>query len=96
MASEKLADSWLKQEVRSESTLPLLNFLSRTKEDPTAETLVACLHEVTAGVGKDDPPIPDESEQLRSEYLRLMKEGPGKVIGNPTVRSVVGATCDLD
>ena len=89
MASEKVTGALFEQELRSESTLPLLNFLLRTRPDQTAETLATCLHEVTAGVGEDDPPIPDESEQLKSEYLRLMKDGPGEISGNPSVRSIL-------
>ena len=96
MASEILADPWLKQEVRSESTLPLLNFLLRTKPGQTAETLTTCLHEVTAGIGQDDPPIPDESEQLKSEYLRLMRDGPGEITGSPTVRHTSDLRFELD
>ena len=85
MAQEPLTDSWLTQEFRSESTLPLLNFLLQSSSDQTPETLADTLHSVTAGVGKDDTPIPDESEQVKVQLLKLMKDGPGKVTGSPTV-----------
>lgn len=88
MASEVLAANWLKQEVRSESTLPLLNFLlSCTGPDQTAESVAKNLHDTTASVGKKKPPIPDESEELKEVLLRLIKDGPGKVTGDPTVSS---------
>ena len=29
--------------------------------------------------------MPDESEQVKETLLKLMKDGPGKVTGNPTV-----------
>ncbi len=85
MAYEVPAASWLEQETRSESTLPLLNFLLSAKAEQTAEEIASVLHEVTAGVGEQEPPLPDESEQLKYELLKLMKDGPGKVSGNPTV-----------
>ncbi len=85
MASQEFIDDFLKQEVRSESTLPLLNFLLSTKPGQTDEAVAKSLHEVTAGIGKQDPPMPDESEQDKEALLKLMKDGPGKVTGNPTV-----------
>ncbi|KAI9691985.1 MAG: hypothetical protein M1820_009637 [Bogoriella megaspora] len=54
------------------------------------ETIAVKLHEVTAGIGEDESPIPDESEQLRPTFLKLMKDGPGKVTGHPKV-TIVGA-----
>lgn len=85
MTSEVPRANWLEQEFRSESTLPLLNFLLCTKpEDPT-EVITKHLQEVTAGIGKQKSPIPDESKQVELELLRLMKDGPGKVTDNPTV-----------
>ena len=85
MASQVPDASWLEQEARSESTLPLLNFLLSAKPEQTAEKITSILHEVTAGVGKQEPPLPDESEQLKHVLLTLMKDGPGKVTGHPTV-----------
>ena len=85
MASEVPDANWLEQEARSESTLPFLNFLLSAKPEQTAETIASILHEVTAGVGKQEPPLPDESEELKDVLLTLMKDGPGKVTGNPTV-----------
>lgn len=86
MASEVLAANWLKQEARSESTLPLLNFLLSCKgPDESLESLAENLHDTTASVGKKEPPIPDESEELKEVLLRLIEHGPGKVTGNPTV-----------
>ena len=86
MASKVLAADWLKQEVRSESTLPLLNFfLSCKSPEETAESVAKNLHDTTASVGKKSSPIPDEAEEVKEALLRLMKDGPGKVTGNPTV-----------
>lgn len=87
MASDALDPNWLKQEVCSESTFPLLNFLLRTEQKQTVERVTELLHAVTASVGKDPPPLPDEGEQSQKELLLLMKDGPGKVSGNPTVSS---------
>ena len=85
MASEVPDASWLEQEARSESTLPFLNFLLSAKPHQTAEKIASILHEVTARVGKQEPPLSDESEQSKDVLLTLMKNGPGKVTGNPTV-----------
>ena len=85
MASEVPDASWLEQEARSESTLPLLNFLLSANPEQTAEQIASVLHETKARVGVQEPPLPDESEQLRKVLLTLMKDGPGKVTGHPTV-----------
>lgn len=85
MASEVLAANWLKQEVRAESTLPLLNFLLCTDPNQTAEIVAKSFHDIAASIGEKKPPIPDESEELREKFLRLMKNGPGKVTGDTTV-----------
>lgn len=85
MTSEVPEAIWLEQEILSQSTLPLLNFLLATNPQDSAEKIAEHLHEVTAGIGKQDPPIPDESEQVKVELLRLMKDGPGKVTDSPTV-----------
>ncbi|KAL9610747.1 MAG: hypothetical protein Q9167_004566 [Letrouitia subvulpina] len=90
MASMGLSKEFVEQEIRSESTLPLLNFLLHTKPEQSPESIADVLHEVTARIGEQPPPIPDESEQLRSELLRLIEKGPGKVTGHPTV-TIVGA-----
>ena len=89
MAPEVLSPDWLKQEdVCSESTLPLLIFLLSIKPDQLVEDIAVLLHEVTNGIGKDRPPLPDESEQLKDVLLKLIKDGPGKVTGNPSVSSL--------
>lgn len=86
MASEVLAANWLKQEVRSESTLPLLNFLLSCKgPDESPKSLARNLHYTSASVGEKEAPIPDESEELKEVLLQLIKDGPGKVTGDPTV-----------
>ena len=89
MAFEALPREFLDQEVQAESTLPLLNFLLKTRPEQTPASIANVLREVTAGIGKDPPPptIPDESEQLRKSYLKLMKDGPGEVTGKPKVKS---------
>lgn len=78
---------YLTQEIRSESTLPLLSWLLRTKQDPeTSPTQI--FHEVKAGVGVDPRPIPDESEEVEEPMLRLIEKGPGdgtKIKGKPRV-----------
>ena len=88
MAAQELIADFLEREVYSESTLPLLNFLLSTKPGQTDEAVASTLQKVTAGIGKQNPPLPDESEQLKTELLRLMDDGPGKVTGNPTVSLV--------
>lgn len=86
MASEVLAANWLKQEVRSESTLPLLNFLLSCKgPDESPQSLARNLHDISASVGEKEAPIPAESEELKEVLLQLIKDGPGKVTGDPTV-----------
>ena len=85
MTSEVSGANWLEQEVRSESTLPLLNFLLCTKPEDPIEVITKRLQQVTAGIGEQKSPIPDESKQVQIELLRLMKDGPGKVTDNPTV-----------
>lgn len=76
----------LTQEVRSESTLPLLNFLlscKSPKESP--ESVAQNLRDITASIGEKIPPIPSEAKQVKDELLGLIRYGPGKVTGNPTV-----------
>lgn len=88
MASEVSSPNWLEREdFRSESTLPLLNFLLHTTPDQAVEDIAILLHNVTKGIGIDESPLPDESEQLKDVFLKLIKDGPGKVTGNPSVSS---------
>lgn len=70
-------------EIRSESTLPLLNFLLTAGPNQSTQKVAIVLHQVTADIGKQDPPIPDESEQDRTRLLKLIKDGPGTVEGHP-------------
>ncbi|KAI9689506.1 MAG: hypothetical protein M1822_010157 [Bathelium mastoideum] len=95
MPSKKLSNEFLQQEVRSESTLPLLNFFLGTKRGQSPEAIADVLHSVTARIGEQKPPIPDESEQVRTELLNLMKNGPGKVDGHPKVVIVGAGTSGL-
>jgi len=88
MAALSEADvHYLTQEIHSESTLPLLSWLLRTAQD-SDKSPTRIFHEVKAGVGKDDRPIPDESEQVEPTMLQLIEKGPGggkKIKGNPKV-----------
>ena len=78
--------SFLGQDLRSESTLPLLNFCLQSKPDSTVENSTNLFHKITASIGVEPPPIPDESEQLKTELLKLVECGAPKVTGSPTVR----------
>lgn len=75
-------------EIQSESTLPLLSYLlkSRQLED---ETLVDIFHNVKAGVGTDERPIPDEAVIIEKEMINIINNGPqgGRLEGKPKVRS---------
>lgn len=76
----------LERELRSENTLPLLNFLTSVSPDHTTEQLTETFHAVTAGVGEDPPPLPvDESDQDKAWLLKLMKEGPPPPKGSSKV-----------
>ena len=79
-------EDFLATEVKSESTLALLNFLLGTKPGDSTERICNVLHEVTARVGEQPPPIPDESEQFKTEWLKLIKDGPGHISGRPRVK----------
>lgn len=80
------------QEIRSESTLPLLSWLLRTEQD-SKKSPTRIFHEVKAGVGKDERPIPDEefpdeSELVEADMLNLINIGPGDgkpIQGSPKV-----------
>lgn len=82
---------YLAQEIRSESTLPLLSWLLRTEQD-SEKSPTRIFHEVKAGVGIDTRPIPDdfpdESELVEAEMLNLINKGPGDgkpIQGSPKV-----------
>ena len=76
------------KEVRSESTLPLLNFLLSASPGQSSAQLADVLHQVTADIGQQDPPLPDESEELKEVLLKLMKDGPGKPDWTPKVSAL--------
>ncbi len=75
------------QLILSEATLPFINFLKHSNPEDSFETLADNLRATTAGVGKDQKPIPDESEQLENVLLTLIKDGVPKPEGKPKVRS---------
>ena len=75
---------FLRKDLRSESTLPLLNFFLQLNRDSTTEEVNDKLHKLTASVGVEKRPLPDESEQLQKELLQLM-QGVPKVTDSPTV-----------
>ena len=79
--------SYLSQDLRSESTLPLLNFCLQLNPHSTADQIKDKLHELTASIGIEKRPLPDESEQLQTELLKLISTGVPKVTGDPSVRS---------
>lgn len=80
---------YLRHEIHSESTLPLLSFLLRERPD-TAKRATQLFHEVIRGIGEDKRPIPDESVQVEPAMIELMDNGPSgkntKIPGEPTVR----------
>ncbi|KAJ1323045.1 L-amino-acid oxidase [Microdochium nivale] len=84
---------YLRHEIHSESTLPLLSFLLRERPD-TAKRATQLFHEVIRGIGEDKRPIPDESEQVEPAMIDLIENGPSgnntKIPGEPTV-TIVGA-----
>jgi hypothetical protein len=92
MSNQLIAESkeFSSHDLHSESTLPLLNFLLRSRKEYSAEKTNEIIHSVTAGIGIDKkPPIPDESEILRTNYINLINHGPSgtgtKISGMPTV-----------
>lgn len=90
MASQVLASDWFTHgEFCSENTLPLLNFCLNSKSKTTVKDIADLLHQVTADIGEQTSPLPDESEQVKNEFLKLIKEGPGKVTGSPTVSLLI-------
>ena len=74
-----------RQDVLSEASLPLLNFLAHSNPDDSSKTLAENLHTRTIEAGKEEKPIPDESEQLESVLLQLIKDGVPKPEGKPKV-----------
>lgn len=78
------APLFLKSELRSESTLPLLNFLLHTLPESSTEQVTANLHYYSVTIGKERRPIPDESKQLEPVLLELIEKGAGPVKGKPT------------
>ena len=88
MATSVLKANFLTQELRSESTLPLLNLFLQLGHDATADQVNDKLHALTVSIGKEERPIPDESEQLQTALLQLMANGVPKVDDNPTVSLV--------
>jgi hypothetical protein len=93
-------------ELHSESTLPLLNFLLKSRPEDSTKNATITFHNVTAGIGVDAPPpvleipkqIPDESIIEKTALLNLINVGPSgdgkKITGNPTVRLlVIFASC---
>lgn len=96
----ELSPEFLRHELYSESTLPLLSYLIRNvhaRETDSDQTATDIFHEVKRGIGLDDRPIPDvpdESEQVEPAMLLLMKEGPSgngtKIQGAPKVSDMRG------
>jgi len=93
---------FLSNELHSESTLPLLNFLLRSSPNDTVEDTTKAIHSVTAGIGVDPPPpipaipderpdkLPDESVIDKTALINLINNGPGegtKIPGQPTVHT---------
>ena len=100
MASDQLVEdsalsaSFLKHEIHSESTFPLLSYFLRSRSCKNSKDATKCFHEVIAGIGKDRRVIPDESVQLEKVLLELIAKGPGngkKIPGNPKVKSNIRA-----
>ncbi|WZH41912.1 Amino_oxidase domain-containing protein [Fusarium acuminatum] len=77
-SSSHFAESeFLAREIHSESTLPLLSYFLKCKENNQSGSRTL-FQEVKADIGKAERPIPDESEQLQDVLLALIKDGPGK------------------
>jgi hypothetical protein len=88
MSSTVFDAEFLRQDLRSESTLPLLNFCLQLGPDATTKQATDKLHEITAKIGVTERPLPDESEQLQTALLKLMADGAPKVTTKPTVRDL--------
>lgn len=88
----KEISDFVQKDARSESTLPLLNYLLRRGPEASTAHATQIFQTVKAGVGKDKPPL-DESEQLRDPYMQMIDEGVGKggkVHGSPKVATLHG------
>lgn len=76
-SSSHFAESeFLACEIHSESTLPLLSYFLKCKENNQSGSRTL-FQKVKADIGKAERPIPDESEQLQDVLLALIKDGPG-------------------
>ncbi|KAJ4255987.1 hypothetical protein NW762_009061 [Fusarium torreyae] len=80
-------------ELHSESTLPLLSYLIKCKENDK-EGSKAIFQDVKSSIGEADRPIPDEAEPLEDVLIGLIDNGPSgsgqKIPKSPTV-TIVGA-----
>lgn len=93
-----VSPGFIRQEIQSESTLPLLSFLISYRFSD--DNLSKIFEDVKSQIGRADRPIPDESEQLRTSLINLINSGPGKdgedLLGRPTVSMVSEALIRLD
>lgn len=81
-----ISEEFLTCEVHSERVLPVISYFIRCRKSGEDRSLADIFQRVKRGVGVDDRPIPDESEPLMPELIKLIDNGPGKIEGSPTVR----------
>ncbi|CCT63228.1 uncharacterized protein FFUJ_00146 [Fusarium fujikuroi IMI 58289] len=84
---------FLTHEIHSESTIPLLQYFIKCKEEDRTGS-EELFHQVKGKIGHRDREIPDEAVQLQQVLLSLIANGPRKdgekLDGTPTV-TIVGA-----
>lgn len=90
---------FLTHEIHSESTIPLLQYFIKCKEEDRTGS-EELFHQVKGKIGHRDREIPDEAVQLQRVLLSLIANGPRKdgekLDGSPTVSAHLRSSTQPD